>query len=183
MASGRRVELVAMIEPLSLNTRTSFRFAAGALERILKLITSDPERRKDQVGLAMLFIWRVIRYVNWHLRERWNKTNDEVESLAVKIAETDRKLAVRYYYLMREYLRVMAAYIPAPLAAEILYFITESHIQNVVYASHMWNKLTPRLEIDVVPGDHLTCITTHAESLVKPLRARLLALDREGDQD
>jgi hypothetical protein len=125
----------------------------------------------------------VIRYVNWHLRERWNKTNDEVESLAVKIAETDRKLAVRYYYLMREYLRVMAAYIPAPLAAEILYFITESHIQNVVYASHMWNKLTPRLEIDVVPGDHLTCITTHAESLVKPLRARLLALDREGDQD
>jgi hypothetical protein len=84
---------------------------------------------------------------------------------------------------MKEIHRAMVRYIPSPVAAEVLCLVTESSGQNAAFAGHVWRNLTPRLEIVVVPGEHLTCITTHAETLVNPLRDRLAALDRNRNPD
>jgi acyl-CoA synthetase (AMP-forming)/AMP-acid ligase II/thioesterase domain-containing protein/acyl carrier protein len=183
VVSGRRVEVVAMIEPMSFNTWPSIRLIAGLLDGALRLVIRNPERREARVGSMLSLIWRAIRHARGLLHEHGHKTDNEVDALAVKIGETDRELAARYLHLIREYHLAMASYIPPPLDTGVLYFLTESHVQFAAYAGDMWRNLTPHLEIDVVPGDHLTCITTHAESLVKPLRTRLMALDREGGQD
>jgi len=183
IASGRRVEIVAMIEPISFNTRTSIRLVADLLDGALKLFIRDPERRESRVGSALSLIWRAVRRVDRFLHERGSKKDNEVDALAVKIGETDRDLAARYLHLGIEYHRAMASYIPPPLTAEILYLVTETNVRIVAYAGQMWRGLTPSLKIAVVPGEHLTCITTYAESLVKPLRTHFLALDRDGDQD
>jgi hypothetical protein len=42
----------------------------------------------------------------------------------------------------------------------------------------VWRHLASDAEIAVVPGEHMTCITTHAEALVSQLRERFTALDR-----
>jgi len=183
VAAGKRVEVVAMIEPITLNARADIRLVAGALDGVLKLVARNPERRESWMDSAMSLIWRAIRYYDRHLNERKGKTDNSVAALADKMEEGDKEVAVRYIHLMKEYYRAMARYMPSPVAAEVLYLVAESHSKSKAFAGHVWHDLTPRLEIVVVPGEHSTCITTHAEALVNQLRARLEALDRIGDPD
>jgi oxalate---CoA ligase len=183
VASGRRVEMVAMIEPISLNARASIRLVANALDGALKLVVPNPKRRQARVSSAVSLIWRKVQYVDKRLYERKRKPDNSGDALGVRIEKRNGELAVRLQRLMEEYDREMVLYIPSPVATDILYFVSESNVQRADVAGHVWRNLTPHLEIVVLPGDHFTCITTHAETLVNHLRARLSALDCNRDPD
>jgi thioesterase domain-containing protein/acyl carrier protein len=182
-AAGKRVEVVAMIEPITLNARSSIRLVANALDRTLKLVARNPDRREIWLDSSMSLMWRVIRRAERLLYGRQRKNHNGVDVLTDRIGKGNPELAIRHQYLMKEIHRAMVRYIPSPVAAEVLCLVTESSGQNAAFAGHVWRNLTPRLEIVVVPGEHLTCITTHAETLVNPLRDRLAALDRNRNPD
>jgi hypothetical protein len=75
------------------------------------------------------------------------------------------------------YHKRMASYIPQPVAADLLCIVTESNIRSAEFSGGVWRNLAPHSEVVVVPGDHDTCITTHAEVVTSHLRDRLAALD------
>ncbi len=173
-AAGEKVELVAMIEPITLNARPSLRMAGGALRGLAKLAARAPARQETRLGTAMGHLWRLVQFADRRLYERKAGGGDDVAVLAKRLTMHD-PLAVAKF---AQYRRTMARYFPPKVDADVLCLIAESHAVSAVFAAHIWRGFTPNLEVAVVPGEHLTCITTHVEALAGRLRQRLVALDR-----
>ena len=164
MEAGERVELVAMIEAITLNARPSMRAIARAL--------SKPVR-----GSAMGFLWQAWRAEQFFERKVASIANgDDVALLTRRLSVLDPAAAARSV----EYRRAMASYVPPKLDVGVLYLLARSHATSRVFSAEPWRRLTPRLEVAIVPGEHLTCITTHVDTLAQRLRQGLVALD-DGD--
>jgi acyl-CoA synthetase (AMP-forming)/AMP-acid ligase II/thioesterase domain-containing protein/acyl carrier protein len=183
-AVGERVELVVMIEPITLNARPGMRLVARALNGVLRLVAADPKRREARLGSTMSLVWRAIRMADRFLGEREAEadTRAGVDALAPRITKLDRPAAgASPRRLHNRYRRAMAGYFPSPVVADVLCLIAQAHDRSAVFAGHAWCHLTPRLRVAIVPGDHSTCITTHANALACQLHTALTALDvRDG---
>jgi oxalate---CoA ligase len=184
-AAGERVVLVAMVEPITLNARPGMRLLARVFEVFLRLVTSDTEQRKIRLGSLMSFVWRVIRQADKLLNERSGESEagDGIDAPAPTSRKRDRQVAGKYLQLQKEYRRTMAGYFPSPVAANVFCLTAASHKRSAFFSGQAWRGLAPKVEIAVVPGEHLTCITTHAEPLARELRTRIAALpdpDRQG---
>ena len=178
-AVGERVELVAMVEPITLNARPSMRLVVRALDGVLGLVAGDPMRREEWLGSVMSLVWGAIRKADKLRHERTGvpKADDNLDVLAQRIAKHDPQAAEKFVRLQKEYRRTMARYLPPPIAARLICFVAESNECSVEFAGDVWRHLASRTEAPVVPGDHMTCITTHAEALVSRLREQFAALD------
>jgi oxalate---CoA ligase len=66
--------------------------------------------------------------------------------------------------------RVMAAYVPKPLAVPVTYFSADLYGQR-------FRRLSPEVEVITIPSSHYGCITTDIESLAGELRNVLERLD------
>jgi hypothetical protein len=71
----------------------------------------------------------------------------------------------------------MAGYLPTVVNAQVLCIIAESHENDIAFAPSACRRLAPRCEAAVIPGEHMTCITTHADALTELIRERLHAFD------
>jgi acyl-CoA synthetase (AMP-forming)/AMP-acid ligase II/thioesterase domain-containing protein/acyl carrier protein len=180
--AGECVELVAMVDPISLNARPSLRRVLRILDKMLTLVGCDTRRRESQIGTAMSLIWRAVRKAERLLRRK-PKTDDgnghEYVRTAVQL-NREQGLASREKRLTHAYLRAMARYIPSPVSANVICLIAEAHCRYTTYAGHVWRKFAPNLDVIVVPGDHVSCVTRHANVLATHLRAFLAdrGLDR-----
>jgi acyl-CoA synthetase (AMP-forming)/AMP-acid ligase II/thioesterase domain-containing protein/acyl carrier protein len=172
-AEGERVELVALVETISLNARQSLRLLGRGLETLCA-------GRAEWTAEAMLLSWRATRKAGRLAFERGPgvKPDDSLGAVAVRIEEEDQASARRYVALMRDYHRVMARYLPVPIAAPILCLVAQSHARSLDYAGAPWRNLAADVAIGVIPGEHSTCITAHADVLAQHIRQRLHALDR-----
>ena len=81
--------------------------------------------------------------------------------------------------LFETYHRRMAGHIPMPISAPILSIVSESYSQHLEFSGTPWRNLTTDHAVVIVPGDHLSCVTTYADVLTSQLRARLAAVDRK----
>jgi oxalate---CoA ligase len=177
-AAGERVELLTLIEPITLNARPSMRSIAGILDSGIKLAARDPEKRAARVGSAMSLAWRAVRKADRLLHEREEKIGDSVDAIGVRLAQGNERIGAKFFHLYEEFRRAMAGYVPGPIAAEVHCLVAESHGRSAVFSGKVLRPLTPRLDIEIVPGEHLTCITMHAETLAGRMRTRLAELDR-----
>jgi thioesterase domain-containing protein len=199
-AEGHTVELVAMVESLSLNARPSMRLVARTFQTILKFAVRDTNKREAIIDAAMSRVWRIVRSVFLRSEPRqslfgslvWragrktkkvladsrgeSKSNDKPSSLAPELRGRNwwsaKEDLVEFYH------QRMAGYIPMPVAAPVLYVISESSSRTVEFCGDPWRNFMPHHEVVVVPGDHNSCVTTQAEALTDHLRERLMALDR-----
>jgi thioesterase domain-containing protein len=202
-AEGRKVELVAMIDALSLNTRPSMRLVARTLQTVLDFVVRDTPERQARFESTMSWVWRIVRTVVYQPEPRrplllsliWraahkakrvlydrreaSRTNDKVSSLAAELREKNWSSTKESVELLEVYHQRMAGYIPMPVAARLLSIVSESNSQSVEFSGQVWRNFTTHSEVVVVPGDHLTCVTTYAEALTDHLRERLAALDRD----
>jgi acyl-CoA synthetase (AMP-forming)/AMP-acid ligase II/thioesterase domain-containing protein len=180
VASGEPVELVAMIDPITVNARPAIQRLAGAASGLLTLLPGDRGRRDARLTGAMVLAWRVIGLADKLLHERAaaGTTGGAVDAFG--IGARDPHAPRRYLRLQQEYRRVMAAYFPPPVAVNALCLIAASHGRGAYFAAAPWRPLAPRLDVETVPGEHLTCITTHAEVLTARLLAHLAVLDADG---
>jgi thioesterase domain-containing protein len=108
-----------------------------------------------------------------HERRGASKTDDNVGTLATKIGNENWTLA----NLTEVYHQRMASYIPKPVAARLLCIVSESNARSAEFSAQEWRNFAPHSEVAIVPGNHFTCITTHAGALTNHLRERLAALD------
>ncbi len=179
-AAGERVELVVMIEPLTLNARPALRLIVRALDAALSLIRSDEQHREEWLGTSMSLVWRALRKAEKLLHDPAGepKPGDSLDLLASRLAKRDRLAAAKFLRLQKEFRASMARYLPVPVAARLVCIVTESHENSMEFSAKAWRHLSPRLDIAVVPGEHMTCITTHAEVLVGKLRSCLALADR-----
>jgi oxalate---CoA ligase len=175
--AGECVELVVMVDPISLNARPSLRFVVRLLDTMLTLVGCETRRRESHIGSAMSFIWRVVRKVERLLhREPGTSDGDAIANEYVRRVarlNRDQGLASRDKRLTLEYLRAMARYIPPPVSTNLVCLVAEANRRYATYAGYVWRKCTSNLDVMIVPGDHVSCVTTHANTLAAHLRAFL----------
>ena len=178
-ASGEEVKLVVLVEPITLNARPTFRLLARSLATALRLTTADAARRQERLSAAMSIAWRAIRKANRLRRHQRGpiRAGDDFDALTRRIRKFDAAAAERYARLQDQYRRIMAGYLPAAIKGEIFCIIAESHEDDIAFAGDVFRRLAARSETAVIPGEHMTCITTHAEALTRLVRERLHALD------
>jgi acyl carrier protein len=189
VAAGEHVELMVLIDPINVNARPGMRRLLRALALLLKLLDSDRRRRETRLGLVMGLAWWAFgaeykhgrrgrrephvlsRYMRVYKELAWRTFRAVYKPLRGRGSRPDPQ--------SKEYWRIMAAYLPPRLAVNALCLVAASHGQDgVLYAGDELRHLVEtRLKIETVPGDHLTCITTHAEALTLRLRAYFAALD------
>jgi amino acid adenylation domain-containing protein len=138
-AEGADVEMVVLIEvPAPGQALGALRWASGALGRAA-VAGRNPVRAAR--GLARAFVGRTFRRGPGAPR--------------TAVAPFDR-LRLAYRHAMRRY-------VPPPYPGRVALVRGEAVPEPA--ADLAWSSLLPRLELVVVPGDHLTCVTRHVAGL------------------
>ena len=77
--------------------------------------------------------------------------------------------------LIRTYMDAVSDYIPLGYdgSLTVLWPERETDLESAEEALAGWRRISPRAELETVPGDHVTAVTVHAEAFAQRLAARL----------
>jgi oxalate---CoA ligase len=164
-AAGDAVSLVAIIDPISLNARRPFRALSGILRRLLHVTTRDPALRQTRYNRVMTGMWNATRIP---LRQQVRNLVDVLRGVT---DDSDRGFDKR----MNAYFSAMASYLPSALQAKLVCFIPKESRKRRLFAYRPWRQMGSQFEAVIVPGGHLTCVTTEATTLGTKLRGILSA--------
>jgi thioesterase domain-containing protein len=167
VAAGKKVEMVAMIDPPTVNARQSVQTLFSILDRVRPVGGPVVER-------AIAWTWycmaRIESVSNLSHSGQWAWAKAKVRALAVAgksqalhalrgvTHQATKPSPVRYGI-------AMSRYFPAPLAVRVIYFSAE-------YDGEVWRRLCSDLEVIKLPRDHFGMFTDPTD-LVDHLRARL----------
>ena len=146
-AEGRKVELVVLVEAISLNARRSMRLVARIIKPILTLIVRDPHKRDERFESVMSWIWHSIRNVflqreqgtsllkalaSGAARKVKRRLSDEEAKDNGKLGLVANSLEGRDWRIVKHliYHRRMASYIPVPVPARTLCILSKSNRQS-----------------------------------------------------
>ena len=169
IAAGKKVEMVAMIDPPTINARRSVQMILSFLARARPI--GDPH-----VEHAMAWIWsHIASFDNQSLPQRWSRIRTAARRVVTgqvrntlradrpdgsyaiqKVSERDRNL---------KYSSAMSNYFPKPLAVQVVYFSAE-------YNAKAWLQISSNIEVIKLAGDHGS-MTIDPTDLVHHLRVRL----------
>jgi oxalate---CoA ligase len=167
--SGRRVELVLLIESVSINCRWPLRVAS----RMIRILTVFAWPRKFRQRLArsgMLSVWELLEIllpirgrfgITWSIRDiarrliHFLSGERKTESAAMP-KEDPRDPA---------YHRAMANYLPPRIDGKIVAIICEEAKFDAFKSPRSWRSRAPVIHHATVPGDHLGCITRDVAAL------------------
>jgi amino acid adenylation domain-containing protein len=81
------------------------------------------------------------------------------------------------------YVRAMRTYIPRPYSSRVsLFWPSEEIIEDSEDPTVGWGRIAAEVDLHLIPGDHLTCITRHSEVLAEHLNTCLREA-QAGDPD
>ncbi len=66
-----------------------------------------------------------------------------------------------------------AEYVPLPYPGKVVVFWPTEEAEPAPAALRWWRRVSPRAELETIPGDHLTCITVHGQAFARRLAERL----------
>ncbi len=66
-----------------------------------------------------------------------------------------------------------ADYVPLPYDGKVVVFWPVEDPEPAGDALKSWRRISPRAEVETIPGDHLTSITVHGQTFGRRLAARL----------
>ena len=76
--------------------------------------------------------------------------------------------------LIKIYHRALENYVPRPYSGRVVLFCpTEEYPANPKDPTMGWGKAAPNIEVQMVPGDHVTCITRYVKTLADRMKACL----------
>ena len=75
--------------------------------------------------------------------------------------------------LISTFMTAADEYVPLPYPGPLVVLWPAQEAEPAANALRDWRRVSPRAEIDTVPGDHLTAVTAHAEALAARLAGRL----------
>jgi hypothetical protein len=196
IALGETVETVLMIEPVSFNARPTLQFIArvlGLSSEVSRSRTENRWRRRVMHGLwallmkgnsyverAQIFralprevqlkkLGRKLRAVMARVRAIFgahgpaqSQPHGRDPSDSVELWDTE---------VWRSQGRALAAYVPRLPPTHVICYVGKT-TPGFKFSPKAWKRLGP-IEIAEVPGEHMTCITTHATALAESMRRDL----------
>ena len=163
--AGEAVSLVALIDPISLNARPSFRAVARTRAGLLRMTVRNTSRRRNLYERAMSAVWNSTRISmlqqSRNLVAMWDGSANSAERAF------DRR--------MNAHFTAMASHLPGRVQARLVCFIPEESRRRRLYANDPWKGHGSSVEAIHVPGGHLTCVTTEVLPLATKLREILEA--------
>jgi acyl-CoA synthetase (AMP-forming)/AMP-acid ligase II/thioesterase domain-containing protein/acyl carrier protein len=172
--AGHEVEAVAMIDAMSLNARPGMRRFVGLLNSVLRLVLSEA-RRAEGCGRVMAQLWRMLQQLDrrvqklfpWLAIIRRLKARDEGKAIdGDEVARWHREVDKKFF-------RAMASFVPAPLDVPLHCFIADANKRSAVWRWQAWRHVSREVTTSLVPGEHLTCVTTHIDALSAAFRAQI----------
>jgi acyl-CoA synthetase (AMP-forming)/AMP-acid ligase II/thioesterase domain-containing protein/acyl carrier protein len=156
--SGREVELIVLIETISINCRWPLRLANRAIRGLGA--TVRPLRRRLARG-GMLSIWRILQVFasihDYGLSRTIRRSMRRVRYSVANDPNGEMEFA---------YFRAMANYVPPKLDCPIVTIIAEKSILPF-RSPASWRSRAPLVRHATVPGDHLGCITIEVAALAR----------------
>jgi thioesterase domain-containing protein len=76
-------------------------------------------------------------------------------------------------WLLSAFEWIATAHVPKPYRRPVTLFLTEDQERTTPFLVRKWRKAARNLEVQHIPGDHLTCITTFGHALAEKLRFEL----------
>ena len=168
--AGRDVELVTLVDCLSLNSRLGFRVLRHLVAGMAAIIPANAlggRLRRNGMRAA----WNVSRRSGG---SKYGWIAEAIPPLYRRIMPRDQAAAASespFDKYGASYLRAMANYLPPKLDCEIFAIVCEYNAEVFEWSVVPWTRLAPKVHRSVVPGGHKSCITTHVESLAKTLNA------------
>jgi amino acid adenylation domain-containing protein len=148
------------------------------LSRIDKMRRLKPnERRKailDKARRLLRQYSQVVRpIVTWH--------NDHVDFGSVGTAAAIP--AGRREVVAETYNRATAAYVPGYYPGRVTVFLARPHPEKLTEVpTTPWRRFAREVDVHIVPGGHLTCLTAHAKELAEELASCIRAAMRPSDE-
>ncbi|HTA43051.1 MAG TPA: AMP-binding protein [Bryobacteraceae bacterium] len=167
---GRDVELVVLIEPISLNARPVFRGIGYMLGALCSLVPHQKTRRSLRAAVMFQF-WRAFRWTCERIGLN-SPSEDDPATWAEEPRET-----------RKTYQRLMANYTPPRLAARIACLTARGSSRAVEFDWKPWRRLSPAVTAQVIPGNHISCLTTHVGHLAASMRQALSPIGQEATHE
>jgi thioesterase domain-containing protein len=189
-ATGQRVDLVVMIDPLVVSARKGVRNFLSGVDSLQRLLGVSENARQN----ARVWSWRkLLKLERWAHRQRLKATGNHDKVLSrqarkeITAAEVARQREIRaqqagsrpspgdspdsarglgHIAVTRRYARAMAAYHPEPLDVPVLYF-------SLMHDGRAWKRISPRTELLEVPSGHFSFGEDSSPAAAKRLRERL----------
>jgi len=83
----------------------------------------------------------------------------------------------RSEWLLSAFEWIATAHVPKPYPRRVRLFLTEDQERATPFLVRKWRKAAKDVEVQHIPGDHLTCITTFVDALGRKFRLELAKLN------
>ena len=73
-------------------------------------------------------------------------------------------------WLIPAYHWVLTSYVPKPYHGRVTLLLTDEHLDQAPFVLKQWQKVAPQVRVERIPGQHLSCITTHLGAIAEKIR-------------
>jgi acyl-CoA synthetase (AMP-forming)/AMP-acid ligase II/thioesterase domain-containing protein/acyl carrier protein len=171
--AGDRVDVVVLIDAISLNARRPIRMVARIVDVVLRLAVRDQATRERRARRVLSELWDYVRAPRWKLSRLWLRGAEEPDPVGddsmTPLWSGDDVLDRHYGLRMSAYKDAMAGFVPEPVQADLVAFKSQTSRRRL-HSSAPWRGFGKTFQRTVVPGSHLGCITTEVDALGANLR-------------
>lgn len=180
---GEEVKGVFLINP---------QLAGSMLRSHLRIVEKLAQRRGEDIHETVEKFIRGHRKLE-RLRDVWNSPLREKAEFVLRngkkfvgggTASADQQpispesvTNERDEWLLSAFEWIATAHVPKPYRQRVVMFLTEDQERTTPFLVRKWRKAAPDLEVQHLPGEHLTCITTFGHALAEKLRTELAKLN------
>jgi thioesterase domain-containing protein len=147
--ANRDVEFVILIDSPSLNGRTAVRAAKRALRLVARLSPKTIRKKIEQSGMRAVWVVVRSRSIVWKAMRKLSRLIAESWSSQDKFGPST----------VDEYRR-LSNYIPRKLDTDLFCLVCDDNAKRIDFRPSNWRRWARSLQIEVVPGNHHSCITT-----------------------
>lgn len=166
IGAGRTVNRVVLVDALSLNTRLPYRLAATLTRNLPRIVPLNSGRSTAMAALWLIVLnrWTPSAIVRRFLRKGQERSPADAPSPAPSGLWSGER---------NNLMQAMADYVPPALPLQVHCLIAAASTYLPEFDPARWRSLARTCSISVVPGDHMTCVSSHAPYLAQAIRACL----------
>jgi thioesterase domain-containing protein len=76
-------------------------------------------------------------------------------------------------WALAAYQWILTSYVPRRYSGRVTMLLTRQQMEEAPFIVKQWRKAASQLRVERIPGNHLSCITTHLEEIAKKIRKEI----------
>jgi oxalate---CoA ligase len=195
LGAGHKVELVAMIDPVTVNVGGLSRSILWVLSRMTRPHGLDSTYWQDCKRDILFWAWQWLIEVQRASCMSWPQRRALIQSMwkEISIERLTHMFAIfrrKPWGTLEQYQYVLATYFPKPLPVPVVYFSAESdgrplrritlELEIIELPDAAARRVNPDFAKIRLPGHHYDWVTNHVDDLADHLRALLQRADAQG---